>query len=171
MEHCRFVAAPSPAITGAIVGEAKGIPVHLSYSILLNESYMAQEITIQPFANNRPLHLLKKEDGWYQDGSLRPEFATCHDIDIAETPATNTLPIQRLRLAKGESAAFMVIYIDPLGQELKVLEQKYTRLSQHRYFYENPSTAFQSEIAVDEYGVVEEYPGIWTRIYPQRVSQ
>src|SRR5689334_20655063 len=126
MEYCRFRAGKIPSIEGTIVGEAKGHPIHLSYALRLDENYRLQEATVQPFGQNgATLHLIKKEDGWYQDGKPQTAFSGCDDIDISETPATNTLPIQRLRLAEGASAIFKVIYVDPLAEEVKVLEQRY----------------------------------------------
>ena len=46
------------------------------------------------------------------NGAHRPELDGCHDIDLACTPFTNTLPIRRLPLHPGDSAELAVITVD-----------------------------------------------------------
>ena len=46
------------------------------------------------------------------NGAHRPELDGCHDIDLACTPFTNTLPIRRLPLHVGDSAELAVITVD-----------------------------------------------------------
>ena len=46
------------------------------------------------------------------NGAHRPELDGCHDIDLACTPFTNTLPIRRLPLHPGDSAELAVISVD-----------------------------------------------------------
>jgi uncharacterized protein len=45
------------------------------------------------------------------------------------------------------------------------VQQKYTRLSPTNYKYENVPNDFESVIAVDDLGLVVEYPGLFKRAH------
>jgi hypothetical protein len=81
------------------------------------------------------------------------------------TPFTNTLPINRLKLSEKEGEQIMVLYVDVLGRKIMPVRQKYTRLSQNSYKYENVPNDFEAVIAVDELGLVVDYPGLFKRTY------
>ena len=100
---------------------------------------------------------------WKKDGSMVPAYKDCLDIDIPLTPFTNTLPINRLQLMVNESKAIKVLYLDVLSEEIKVLSQKYTRLSSNEYLYENVPNDFEAKVTVDESGFVLDYPGLFMR--------
>src|SRR5690348_6453453 len=48
---------------------------------------------------------------WEDETGSRHDLTGCIDIDIAASPATNTLPIRRLQLAPDASAEIDVVYI------------------------------------------------------------
>jgi hypothetical protein len=56
-----------------------------------------------------------------------------------------------------------VIYLDLLAQEVSPVRQKYTRLSQLEYQYENVPNDFEAKIQVDESGLVVDYPSLFVR--------
>jgi uncharacterized protein len=66
------------------------------------------------------------------------------------TPFTNTLPINRLKLAEKQHEQIPVLYLDILGGQAVAVQQKYTRLS---------------PISVDASGLVVKYPGLFERTY------
>lgn len=86
------------------------------------------------------------------------------DIDLGVTPATNTLPLQRLQLAEGQSAEVTAAWVRFPGLELQPLVQKYTRLGRTTYLYESRGGSYQSQLEVDEYGLVVNYANSWTRL-------
>jgi uncharacterized protein len=71
-------------------------------------------------------------------------------VDISLTPLTNTLPVKRLQLKKGQSKEIAVIYFDLLDAQVKPVRQKYTRLSATEYLYENVPNDFEAKIKMDK---------------------
>ena len=93
------------------------------------------------------------------DGGLRAVL----DVDLAVTPATNTLPIRRLELGIGQSESVGAAWIRFPELEMQLLSQRYTRTAKNIYQYES-DTGFSAEITVDDLGLVITYPGGWERI-------
>ena len=87
----------------------------------------------------------------------------CHDVDLAVTPATNTLPVRRLELGIGKSEAIVASWVKFPELTVQPLSQRYTRLTKNTYHYES-STGFSADIVVDDLGLVTTYPGGWERI-------
>ena len=87
----------------------------------------------------------------------------CHDVDLALTPATNTLPIRRLNLQVGSSESVVAAWVKFPDLTVQPLSQRYTRMTKDTYRYES-NTGFSAEIVVDDLGLVASYPGGWERI-------
>jgi hypothetical protein len=66
-------------------------------------------------------------------------------------------------LKKGEERIIKVIYIDLLGNRISAVEQKYIRLSETDFKYENVPNDFEATIKVDEQGLVLDYPLLFER--------
>ena len=96
---------------------------------------------------------------WTQDGAEVPEVAGAVDVDLGFTPATNTLPIRRLGLAVGEEAKVTAAWLDPSDWRLKPLAQTYRRTGERAWQYASPD--FETELTVDDFGAVTNYPGFW----------
>ena len=96
------------------------------------------------------------------DQELR-ELLGCSDVDLAVTPATNTLPIRRLDLGIGKSQSLTAAWVKFPELSVQPLSQRYTRLTKNTYRYES-STGFSAQIVVDDLGLVTTYPGGWERI-------
>ena len=86
-------------------------------------------------------------------------------IDISVTPFTNTLPIRNLNLKTGEEKIIDVLYIDIVENDMKVLNQKYHRITDRVFRFENVPNDFEAEIEVDEFGLVTYYPSLFIRVY------
>jgi len=93
-----------------------------------------------------------------------PAVAGCLDVDLAFTPATNILPLRRLRLAVGESREMTAAWVRFPDLSVEPLAQRYTRLDEGRVRYESRDGAFTAELEVDELGLVERYPPLWERV-------
>lgn len=78
------------------------------------------------------------------------------DVDLQVTPATNSLPINRLGLKEGESQ-IDVVWIGLPGLTLVRQEQKYSRINSGYYKFEIPSTGFRAQLEVDKLGFVINY--------------
>jgi hypothetical protein len=85
------------------------------------------------------------------------------DIDLNFSPSTNLLPIRRLDLAVGATAAVRAAWLRFPSFKLEVLDQSYTRLESRRYRYESAGGRFVADVTVDDAGVVIDYGDIWSR--------
>lgn len=168
MEYCNIETTDTDIrIDGTIVGFGEGEPFSVTYDIITDSAWRvaALEMAIEKGGECTWISIQRDPDGkWTQSGHARREWEHCTEIDISLTPFTNTLPINRLKLAPQERQRIDVLYINVLNDEIKPVEQYYTRLSDNTYLYEGVVKDFKAEILVDEDGVVVEYPGIFSRI-------
>ena len=165
-------------ITSAIVGSYEGKLYKVEYHIKTNGYWQTVLLEITSQINNQTQTIKLEGDGkgtWIHNGKEAAQFKDCIDVDIAVTPFTNTLPICRLNLQQGQPQQIQVIYCDLLHQVIKPVSQKYTRLSQNEYHYENIPNDFEATIKVDEWGFVVDYPGLFVRTaavtYPGSLSK
>ncbi|MEW6196911.1 MAG: putative glycolipid-binding domain-containing protein [Bacteroidota bacterium] len=159
----RFVAK------GNILGVVKEKPIKIIYEVTTDKNWNFCTVVIKQQSEFELDLFLKKDSSnqWFdRNGNHLTHYDGCTDVDISLTPFTNTLPINKLKLAKDESKKLMVLYVDLPAFEIKPFVQCYTNLGNNRYKYENISTGFTSIIQVDDDGFVINYPGIWERIYP-----
>ncbi len=110
--------------------------------------------------------LEKKGEKWLVNGKEDPDLADCIDADIVLTPLTNTLPVRRLNLKAGESAIITVAYFNVPERTLTAQKQRYTRLHDDSWHYENVPNDFEANITLDEDGFVVHYPGLFERVLP-----
>lgn len=109
-------------------------------------------------AGEQVLDLESSPDGsWTRDGKPLDLDFPCQDVDIAITPATNTLAIRRLRLAVGDSAPARVLWIQVPSFKMRAVEQHYDRIDKETYRYKGRYGSYQ--ISVDANGMVLNYPG------------
>jgi hypothetical protein len=100
---------------------------------------------------------------WRSSGQEVPEVRGFLDVDLALTPATNTLSIRRLDLGIGQSESVGAAWIKFPELEMQLLSQRHTRTAKNIYQYES-DTGFSAEITVDDLGLVIAYPGGWDGI-------
>ena len=113
-----------------------------------------------------PRHLVLNVESrgvWRSSVQKLPDLRDCRDVDLAVTPATNTLPIRRLNLEVGSSESVIAAWVKFPELTIQTLSQRYTRLAKNAYRYES-DTGFSVEIVVDDLGLVTAYPGGWERI-------
>jgi hypothetical protein len=151
---------------GFIAGEAKGSPLHVHYQLVLDHAWNLESIKITEKTDcQKTISMHRDESGqWYKNKVHVPEYDHCTDVDIIYTPFTNSLPINRLNLAEGETGEVEVIYFNLPDWKVEHVSQRYTRLGIRHYKYENLTSGFSTILEVDEYGLVIDYPGIWERI-------
>lgn len=167
-EYVRIVKEEMTTVKGYITGEGYEKPWQISYSLTINARWEVQTVSIEVMSEQDYTIQLSKNDQqqWVnENGEHLPEYDGCVDIDISFTPFTNTLPINRLQLTKGESKHMPVLYIDVQQGICKSVKQRYVNKGDKIYKYENEDSGFTSELLVDNEGYVVDYPGIWQRIY------
>lgn len=167
-EHCRLISIENGfEVNAVITGLHEQSIYRVEYVIKINDKWETISCEIKSDTNGVIESLLLKNDekgNWYINDEQAEEYKDCIDIDISLTPFTNLLPIRRLNLSKAEQQKIDVLYIDVFNSEIKPLQQKYTRLSDFEYKYENVPNDFEAVITTDEYGLVISYPGLFERI-------
>lgn len=163
MEHTQLETSDEGVIAdGIIIAMVDGQPVRLRYRLECDPSWRPVLVTVES-TGGPAMSLRRSGERWYDgDGRERPNLAGCLDVDIALTPLTNTIPIQRLTLEVGESEDIDVVYIDPSPRlDVRPQRQRYTRtMDGFRY----ASGSFQADLLVDADGIVVDYPGLWTLV-------
>ncbi len=142
-------------------------PTKFSYRIDCNRAWEPREaeITLRDASGPRRIGIEVTEDLVWTVGGLRnAELRGCTDLDLAATPATNTLTLKRLGLEVGESRELLAAWI--LFPDIVPIaaRQRYTRVSEHLYHFEAPLNGFVSDFEVDDDAVVTHYPATWDRI-------
>ena len=165
--HETAVLRPGPhgwQLSGVAVFAESERPCRLEYEIACDARWFTRECSLNGYIGATPVNLvvIRSSSGtWTVDGAPSTSLNACEDIDLGFSPATNLLPIRRLGLAVGASAAVRAAWIRFPDLTTEVLEQVYTRLSPERYLYESAGGAFRRELIVDAIGFVSEYPGLW----------
>jgi hypothetical protein len=137
------------------------------YRLVCDLSWFTLEVETRVIGSNTRLFLRRDSDSgaWLDENDKElTELAGTIDVDISISPFTNTLPIRRLALGQGESGDITVAYIKLPESEVQADPQRYTRIAKDKYLFESVDTEFQSQIEVDEHGIVVEYPDWFARI-------
>ena len=141
-------------------------PMLANYEIYCDENWLTHRVQLERTVGSdvKSLTLSVESRGvWRSSGQELPGVRRCDDIDLALTPATNTLPIRRLNLKVGSSQSVIAAWVKFPELTVQPLSQRYTRLAKNAYRYES-NTGFSAEIVVDDLGLVTAYPGGWERI-------
>jgi hypothetical protein len=146
----------------AVLSE-RGAPCRVRYLIECDAEWRTLSCVLTGQIGNKAVEVSIKRDGenWTVNGVTIPSVAGCEDIDLGFSPATNLLPIRRLELKVGQSAAVRAAWVHFPELTVQLLEQKYTRLADDKYRYESGGGSFRRELKVDDKGFVLEYPDLW----------
>jgi len=163
VERCAITAGDDGAMVAAAIDFHPGM---VDYRVRIVRPWLFCELSVVDRRRQRAVrrHVVRDVEGhWYVDGRARPDLGGAHEIDLAISPLSNTLPIRRLGLEIGESAEIVTAYV---GADLDVSTdpQRYTRIAERRYLYESLDSAFSREVTVDEHGLVLDYPSLFQRV-------
>ncbi len=154
-------------LKGTVVGVLKDQrPMLANYEIHCDEKWLTHRVQVERTIGNdvKNLSLTVESRGlWRSSGQELREIQGCEDVDLAVTPATNTLAIRRLNLRVGSSESIIAAWVKFPELTVQPLSQRYTRLTKDTYRYES-NTGFSAEIVVDDLGLVTAYPNGWERI-------
>ncbi len=170
LEHLDLAPLPGGGLlaSAVVIGGAGADPFALRYRIRLGVDWRVREIAVER-TDGRSLGLVSPEPGRWQtiDGAPRPDLDGCIDVDIQATPFTNTLPIRRLGLTRAMGMAELPMVYVPLDTLAPVPDgQRYAALDDgRRYRYEAADESFAAELALDEDGLVLDYPGLFRRVF------
>jgi hypothetical protein len=167
MEYCRLSErSTGPTLEGIVVATDHG-PWGIEYEILCSEEWRTRSVALRARAGvgNRELRLDADQHGrWNVNRQRRTDLDGCIDVDLGFSPSTNTLPIRRLRLGANEQQTITAAWVEFPSLALHRVEQRYSRIGQNRYKYENLPTGFVAEMTVDVAGLVVSYPPGWERV-------
>lgn len=149
-----------------LIGDRFGTPYGAHYRLVMAPDWSVREVAIA-MTDGRTLMLSTDGKGAWRDANDRPmpNLDGCIDVDLSATAFTNTLPIRRLGLVKGERRTIRVAYVAIPDLSVEAAEQAYTCIEpDRRYLYEGLFREFQAELGVDTNGLVEDYPSLFRRV-------
>ena len=166
-EHCTVSKhGKGHRLAGIVVLPIDSRPGHISYVIDVDDAWRSQsaELSVVAGETRRRMRLALASPGrWKIDGSSQGRFDGCIDIDLGFSPATNTLPIRRLRLDVGGIAQLTAVWVRFPELSVEPLQQTYERIGETKWRYR--SGTFAAELEVDSDGIVTRYgDDVWKAI-------
>lgn len=162
-DRCVLEATPDGfRLGGTALVVAEGTSWEIRYAVVTDPQWRARTVGAHvhgPGPDRRIALLGDGLGGWSTADAPLLDLYGAVDVDLAWTPATNTLPIRRLGLAVGESSAVTVAYVDFPGHEVGRRAQRYSRTGERTYRFE--SGDFAATLETDERGLVTRYEGLW----------
>ncbi|MGM7701971.1 putative glycolipid-binding domain-containing protein [Pseudalkalibacillus sp. Hm43] len=143
------------------------VPHQVSYSLHL-ENWVTRDLEIV-VDSHHTLKLTSNGNGnWFKENGERiVALEGAIDVDLSATPFSNSLPVNRLEWKRNQSRDFEMVYVSIPSLVYKKVKQRYTYLEHtdtHRLFQYESGT-FQTEIKVDEHGLIVDYPELFKRRY------
>jgi hypothetical protein len=152
-------------LAGTIVAVHEGVPLEVKYRIDCELDWHTRSVSIEQKLGFQRSTLQLSADGtgkWTDNRSgLVDTLTQCIDVDLELSPITNTLPINRLKLAVGQREEISAAWIRFPSLKLVHARQSYERLDSHTYRYCSLQSGFTADIEVDEIGLPIRYQGIW----------
>ena len=133
-------------LTGVVLMPLDGVPCRLEYDVDVDEHWRTRSAVavITTPLEQRHLRIEAHDAGaWSVDDAQAPQLDGCTDVDLGWTPATNTLPIRRLRLEAGQSTTINAAWVRFPGLDVVASAQRYTRLAEDRWRYESGRYDFE----------------------------
>ncbi|MFZ7127701.1 MAG: putative glycolipid-binding domain-containing protein [Desulfobacterales bacterium] len=164
-ESCRLFADASRwHLEGTAVISQKRQPCRLDYLIVCDKDWRTLSASVEGWIGTTAIDIRIATDParhWWLNGIEKPAVTGCIDIDLNFSPSTNLLPIRRLNLAVGETAAVNAAWLRFPSFKLEPLPQQYRRMGETAYRYESAGGRFVADLKVNRSGFVLDYPGIW----------
>jgi hypothetical protein len=170
--------------TGVQLG-AEPVPFRVDYRLEAPDGFVTRELELTATAESWRRHLLLRHDGsgsWSAevddqgevpggawDGEL-PDLTEARDIDIQNSPLTNTMPIRRHGFQDGGEGDFVMAFVLTPTLRVEASPQRYEHVrssapgSVVRYLSRDGD--FTAELELDEEGLLEFYPRLARRVQP-----
>jgi uncharacterized protein len=152
-------------IAGTTLLVADDIPTEIRYSVLTDQEWRTRTVGahVQSPTGDRRMALIADGAGsWFSNDQPIIDLYGAMDVDLAWTPATNTLPIRRLDLAIGEGRDVAAAWVGFPEHTVVRLTQHYERLDHDTYRY--AAGELSVDLTVDSMGRVLRYPDGWETI-------
>lgn len=99
---------------------------------------------------------------WLLNGEAQPQVQGARDIDLAFTPATNLMPLRRLRGQDAPRLQIRTAWLRYPNCDMRPLDQSYDASgSAELVSYAAAQTGFATQLCTDPSGFVTLYPGLW----------
>jgi hypothetical protein len=162
LDRCRLAAGPDGLrLSGTVLTAEFGTPLDVRYRVEAGPDGRTRrvELALDGGAVRRVL-LADGTGRWrWEGGPELAEVAGALDVDLAVTPATNTLPIRRLTgLDVGEAADLAMAWVRFPDLSVIPSAQWYERLAGDRWRFSTGD--FSAELLVDPEGLVLDYEGL-----------
>jgi uncharacterized protein len=163
LDRCRLEAGPAGLrLAGTVLTAEFGIPLDVRYLVEAGPDGLTRRVELA--LDGGAVRRVMLADGagrWrWEDGPELTQVAGALDVDLAVTPATNTLPIRRLAdLEVGRAADLDMAWVQFPGLEVIPSAQRYERLAGDRWRF--ASGDFTAELLVDPDGLVLDYRGLF----------
>jgi uncharacterized protein len=164
---------------------AEPVPFRVDYRLEAPERYVTSELELTATAEGWSRHLLLTHDGagaWRAevadhgdvpggpwDGEL-PDLSEALDIDIENSPLTNTMPILREGFRTAGSGDFVMAFVTMPTLRVEASPQRYEHVrttedgSVVRYISRDGD--FTADLELDERGLLVHYPRLGRRVEP-----
>lgn len=171
LEQCLLTLDRSGLTLEGVVAGARGGDHAAHYLLRTDPAGRTRELRLRHLGGP-DLHLAADETARWRDaarGEALPALDGCIDVDLAMSPATNTLPIRRLQLGTRETADLCVAYV-PLPSDAgaplvpRSVAQRYARIDESTWRFHQPDADFTADLPVDDLGLVLDYPGLFRRV-------
>ena len=164
LDRCRLEAGPDGLrLSGVVLTPAHGSPLEVRYLVEAGPDGLTRRVELELDGGTGTTRRSLLADGagrWrWEGGPELAEVAGSLDVDLAVTPATNTLPIRRLDLEVGQAADLLMAWVQFPGLEVVGSAQRYRRLARDRWQFSTGD--FQAELLVDPGGLVLDYSGLF----------
>ena len=167
LEHLVVRQSDSSVVADGVVLAGEGSALFaVRYTLECDSRWTLREAAIEITGEERKIAIVSSGRGEWRDGQGKalPHLDGAIDIDLSVSPFTNTLPIRRLGLEKGQSGDILAAYVRFPELEITTDPQRYTCLDpMRRYRYESLDSDFVRDIEVDPDGLVVTYPGLFRR--------
>ena len=141
-------------------------PCGLAYVVTCDDTWATRRLRLSGWSGGNAVDVsieVAPDRRWFMNGQEIVRVAGFVDLDLAFTPATNTIALRRLNLAVGAPrVALTSAWLTFPALTLEPLPQAYRRASDRRYEYQAPTLDFSTELVVNDDGFVVEYPTLWT---------
>jgi hypothetical protein len=153
-------------LEGTAVFSEAGLPCRLDYRIQCDAAWRTLSAHVTGWLEATAIDLVIAADAaraWTVNGQPCPEVQGCEDVDLSFTPATNLLPIRRMRLGVGARAAISAAWLSFPERTVARLDQTYERVAERQYVYQSDGGAFRAILDTNLAGFVTHYEGLWRR--------
>jgi uncharacterized protein len=171
--------------TGTQIG-ADPEPYRVDYRLEAPDDFVTRELELTATTQGWKRHLLLRHDGsggWSAqvedevhrvpdhswDGEL-PDLSEARDIDIMNSPLTNTMPILRHEFQRGGSGDFVMAFVVLPSLRVEASRQRYEHLRAGDggavVRYVALDSDFTADLELDEQGLLDFYPRLARRVEP-----